>query len=69
MFAAWLPRSGGLPHPELRRPALALRFGRDGIPDRKEHPDMTKNASKAAIFRGVGNVDVVDLPYSECGSD
>lgn len=24
---------------------------------------------KAALFRGVGNVDVVDLPYPECGDD
>ncbi|MDG2004471.1 MAG: zinc-binding dehydrogenase [Novosphingobium sp.] len=31
---------------------------------------MTKPDSyKAAIFRGVGHVDVVDLPYPECGDD
>lgn len=30
---------------------------------------MTANTFKAAIFRGVGKVDVVDLPYPECGDD
>jgi 2-desacetyl-2-hydroxyethyl bacteriochlorophyllide A dehydrogenase len=31
---------------------------------------MTRaNTFKAAIFRGVGHVDVVDLPYPECGDD
>lgn len=30
---------------------------------------MNSNTFKAAIFRGVGKVDVVDLPYPECGDD
>src|SRR5258708_29429587 len=30
---------------------------------------MTANTFKAAIFRGVGSIDVVDLPYPECGDD
>jgi threonine dehydrogenase-like Zn-dependent dehydrogenase len=30
---------------------------------------MKPNTFKAAIYRGVGKVDVVDLPYPECGDD
>ncbi len=30
---------------------------------------MTPETYKAAIFRGVGHVDVVDLPFPECGDD
>lgn len=30
---------------------------------------MNPQTYKAAIFRGVGRVDVVDLPYPECGDD
>jgi len=30
---------------------------------------MKPESFKAAIFRGVGNVDVVDLPYPSCGDD
>jgi threonine dehydrogenase-like Zn-dependent dehydrogenase len=30
---------------------------------------MTKKTYKAAIFKGVGRVDVVDLPYPQCGDD
>lgn len=30
---------------------------------------MTPATYKAALFRGVGNVDVVELPYPECGDD
>jgi 2-desacetyl-2-hydroxyethyl bacteriochlorophyllide A dehydrogenase len=30
---------------------------------------MNRQTYKAAIFRGVGNIDVVDLPYPECGDD
>lgn len=30
---------------------------------------MTANTYKAAIFRGPGSVDVIDLPYPECGDD
>jgi 2-desacetyl-2-hydroxyethyl bacteriochlorophyllide A dehydrogenase len=30
---------------------------------------MTANTFKAAIFRGPGKVDVVDLPYPPCGED
>jgi len=30
---------------------------------------MKPETYKAAIFRGPGNVDVVDLPYPECGDD
>jgi 2-desacetyl-2-hydroxyethyl bacteriochlorophyllide A dehydrogenase len=30
---------------------------------------MNPASYKAAIFRGVGNVDVVDLPYPRCGDD
>jgi 2-desacetyl-2-hydroxyethyl bacteriochlorophyllide A dehydrogenase len=30
---------------------------------------MTAKTYKAAIFRGVGHVDVVDLPYPACGDD
>src|SRR5258706_6988502 len=30
---------------------------------------MRNHTYKAAIFRGPGSVDVVDLPYPECGED
>ncbi|CAN7439498.1 alcohol dehydrogenase catalytic domain-containing protein [Phenylobacterium sp. LjRoot225] len=30
---------------------------------------MTPKTYKAAIFRGVGKVEVVDLPYPQCGDD
>lgn len=30
---------------------------------------MKPESYKAAIFRGIGNVDVVELPYPECGDD
>jgi 2-desacetyl-2-hydroxyethyl bacteriochlorophyllide A dehydrogenase len=30
---------------------------------------MTPATYKAALFRGVGSVDVVDLPYPDCGDD
>jgi threonine dehydrogenase-like Zn-dependent dehydrogenase len=30
---------------------------------------MRRNTYKAAIFRGPGSVDLVDLPYPECGDD
>jgi threonine dehydrogenase-like Zn-dependent dehydrogenase len=30
---------------------------------------MKPETYKAAIFRGIGNVDVVDLPYPRCGDD
>jgi len=30
---------------------------------------MTVNTYKAAIFGGVGKIDVVELPYPECGDD
>jgi 2-desacetyl-2-hydroxyethyl bacteriochlorophyllide A dehydrogenase len=30
---------------------------------------MTANTFKAAIFQGPGKIDVVDLPYPECGDD
>jgi 2-desacetyl-2-hydroxyethyl bacteriochlorophyllide A dehydrogenase len=30
---------------------------------------MTPETFKAAIFRGVGKIDVVDLPYPPCGGD
>lgn len=30
---------------------------------------MTQRTYRGAIFRGIGNVDVVDLPYPECGDD
>ena len=30
---------------------------------------MARNTYKAAIFRGPGSVDVVDLPYPQCGDD
>jgi threonine dehydrogenase-like Zn-dependent dehydrogenase len=32
-------------------------------------PDMKPTNYKAAIFRGPGRVDVVDLPYPTCGDD
>jgi len=32
-------------------------------------PDSCPETYKAAIFRGPGKVDVVDLPYPECGPD
>ena len=30
---------------------------------------MPPETYKAALFRGVGHVDVVDLPYPACGDD
>jgi 2-desacetyl-2-hydroxyethyl bacteriochlorophyllide A dehydrogenase len=30
---------------------------------------MTPATYKAAIFRGVGQVDIIDLPYPDCGDD
>lgn len=30
---------------------------------------MSKRTNRAAIFRGIGKVDLVDLPYPECGDD
>ena len=30
---------------------------------------MKPETYKAAMFRGPGRVDVVDLPYPECGDD
>ena len=30
---------------------------------------MKPGTYKAAIFRGIGNVDVIDLPYPQCGDD
>ena len=30
---------------------------------------MRNTTYRAAIYRGIGNVDVVDLPYPECGDD
>lgn len=30
---------------------------------------MARNSYKAAIYRGIGKVDVVELPYPECGNE
>src|SRR5208283_1331138 len=30
---------------------------------------MKPSTYKAAIYRGIGNVDVVNLPYPKCGDD
>jgi threonine dehydrogenase-like Zn-dependent dehydrogenase len=30
---------------------------------------MERETYKAAVFRGPGHVDVVELPYPECGDD
>ncbi len=30
---------------------------------------MRPNTYKAAIYRGIGSVDVIDLPYPQCGDD
>jgi len=37
--------------------------------DEKENYIMKPTEYKAAIYRGIGEVDVVELPYPECGDD
>jgi threonine dehydrogenase-like Zn-dependent dehydrogenase len=37
--------------------------------NRQEGKLMNARTYKAAIYRGIGGVDVVDLPYPDCGDD